>query len=291
MAPGRRWWWVAAAGIAILAAALVAVPARERLPRPPAAAPPAPPTVATGGILPLAIESFPPFEYERDGAIVGFDAEIVQQVLARLGLTARIEVLPWARAQEEAAAGRIAGLFSLTWSPERERLYHFSAPLSTVKDVFFKLRTREFAWRELDDLKGLRVGISQGYAYAPELMRAIQAGSIATDVVAGENPEYRHFTKLASGRIDLCVCEVSVGLHLIRTHAPEFDGIDFIDRPIGPVRPYHLGFSRRWPGAEALAARFNAELARFESEGGRQAALRRYGAADPATGPALNAPR
>lgn len=227
--------------------------------------------------LPLAMTDFPPFEYQEDGKITGIDAEIIQQVLQRMKFKADIKVFPWTRAQKEVIQGTIAGIFSLTKNPEREEDYYFSAPLSTVRDVFFKRKDRDIEWQTLDDLKTYRIGISHGYQYAPEFMEAMRKGKLKVNALSGDSLELRHLGMLKSGRVDLCICEVSVCGHLIRTNAPEFDTLDFIDKSIGQERYYYIGFSQKWPGAKTLVERFNRELARFVAEGGRKKIFDKYG--------------
>ncbi|WP_147819161.1 substrate-binding periplasmic protein [Salidesulfovibrio onnuriiensis] len=234
---------------------------------------------ADGPDLPLAITEFPPFEYAEGKEITGTDTEIVRQVLQRMGYRPVIKSMPWSRALEEARNGIVAGLFSLTKNPERERDYYFSAPLSTVRDVFFKRRDRDIAWRTMDDLKTYRIGVSHGYQYAPEFMKAVKQGKIKVNVLSGDSLELRHLGMLKSGRVDLCICEVSACTHIIRTNRPEFDMLDFIDKNIGQERYYYLAFSRKWPGARALVKRFDAELARFAAEGGRKRIFEKYGVA------------
>lgn len=248
---------------------------------PPVSAVPATTPPPTGLKLPIAIESFPPFEFAQDGKVVGFDTEIIEGVFQRLGYTPAIQVLPWSRAQEFAKNGTIAGLYGLTKSAEREQFYYFTEPLSTVEDVFFKRKEDQISWTTLNDLTAYRIGISGGYAYAPVLMNAITAGSLTTEVVTGDAADYRQLVKLRTKRIDLCVCEVSVGQHLIQTNAPEFAGIDFIDKSIGDIRPYYLGISKKWPGAKELVEKFNAELATFIAEGRRKAIFTKYGVVSP----------
>jgi len=232
--------------------------------------------------LPLAIDNFPPFEYEEGGKVTGFDAEIVELVLQRMGYGADIHVLPWARALAQTQAGEFAAIFSLTKSRQRDALFYFADPISTVQDVFFKRKNLAVTWKTLADLAPYRVGISHGYTYAPEFMAAVQGNAFKeVQVLAGGSMELRQLRKLKSGNIDLLICEVSVCSYLIKTYAPEFDELDFIDQSVGEVRPYHIAFSKKWPESASLVKSFNLELAKLTSEGQKQVILQRYGATHP----------
>ncbi|WP_317930572.1 substrate-binding periplasmic protein [Halioxenophilus sp. WMMB6] len=235
-----------------------------------------------GKVLPIAMENYPPFEFEQEGKIVGFTTEIVAQVLERLGYSPDIKNLPWSRAETMVKGGHIAAIYSLVKNSEREQYYYFSDPLCTVTNYFFKLKKNEIQWQSMDDLKDYSVGISQGYQYAPEFMQAIKGNLFKrVDKIAGNNLELRHLRRLKYGLVDLSICSLSVCQYLIKTHAPEFDMIDYIDNPVGNTRLYYIGFSKQWPGAEELVAQFNAELEKFVAEGKRAAIFEKYGVADP----------
>lgn len=236
----------------------------------------------TGKILPLAMENYPPFEFEQDGKIVGFTTEIIEQVLERLGYVPDIKKLPWTRAERYVRDGKMAAIYSLVKNPEREQYYYFSDPLCTVTNFFFKLRENKISWTTMDDLKDYSIGISQDYHYAPVFMKALEANLFKrVDKIAGDNLELRHLLKLKAGRIDLCICSIYVCQYLIKTHTPELDMIDYIDKPVGDTRPYYIGFSKKWPGVEELVKQFNAELAKFVAEGKRKVIFEKYGVADP----------
>ena len=77
-------------------------------------------------------------------------------------------------------------------------------------------------------------------------------------------------------RIDLFICEVSVCQYFVKTNSTEFFDIDFIDKPIGDVRTFHVGFPKVYPGAEQLANDFNKELTKFVKEGKRKPIFKKY---------------
>lgn len=231
--------------------------------------------------LRLCTAAFPPFRIvQADGRVVGSDADIVRSVLERLGWQVEIEALPLRRALLDAAQGQAcAGFLTFTRNPERETQFVFSAAISSVQDVLFKRQRDAIRWRELADLAPWRVGYSAAYNYAPAFMQALAEKRFVGDPVTTTEPEIAHLRKLARGHIDLALCERSVCNHLLREHAAEFidQPLDFIDRTVGTVRSFHVGWSRAWPGVQELAERFDQELARFDREGGRRAIFQRYG--------------
>jgi polar amino acid transport system substrate-binding protein len=229
--------------------------------------------------LPIGVSEFRPFEYTApSGRVVGADTEIVEQILMRLGYQPQFMMQPWPRVQREAARGAFAGLYSLTKTPEREQLYHFTAPINTVKDVFFKRKSMALDWKTLDDLRTLRVSSAATYGYAPEFRQALAEKRFAeVHEIYDDDPQLRGLRRLASGVTDVFICEISVCSDLIKLHAPAFDQIDFAPQSVGPVRSFHMAFSKNWPQAEALRDAFDAELAQQQSKGMLRRIYQKYG--------------
>ena len=229
-------------------------------------------------VLPLGVSEFAPFEYaDTSGKIIGADTEIVEQVLARMGYVPRIQLLPWARVQREAERGKLAGLYSLTKTPEREALYYFTDPINTVKDVFFKRKANPLDWRTLDDLFPLRVASVAAYGYAGEFTDALAKKKFASSFeLFDTDANLRGLRAVSNGVADIFICEISVCSSLIKAHAPALDDLDFSPTTVGPVRNFYIAFSRKWPDAEKLRDAFNTELAKFVQEGERRRIFKKY---------------
>ena len=229
-------------------------------------------------VLPLGIENFPPFEYTVDDTVRGVDADIVRDVLKMAGYKVEFKVMPWSRVQALADTGKLAGLFSLTITEQRREKYYFSEPINQVKDVFFKLAEANIDWNELTDLNGYAIVVGQGYQYAPEFMSAMKNRSLwPVSSVSGDSVVYRQLSYLVAKRADLALCEISVCQYLIRQHSPKFDGIDYIDKPVGDIRPYFIAFSKKWPNAGELVAEFNHHLRLYLNSGRHKPVFERYG--------------
>lgn len=226
----------------------------------------------------LATASFPPFRSVSSNGVSGADYEIVIAVLQRMGYRPSVKVYPLNRALKVAEAGReVAGFFTFTRNPEREKHFIFSAPISTVTDVLFKRAERKLQWRQLSDLSGYTISVSEGYNYAPAFMMAMHKQQLKTVAVASDTPEHEHLRRLKRGVVDLAICEVSVCSALQTQYPDELSGLDYINRPVGETRTFHLGISRAYPGADTLIRDFDRELGKFVEEGKRKKIFRRYG--------------
>ncbi len=217
--------------------------------------------------LPLGTFEFPPFNYTENGKVVGVSTEIASEILRGLGYKPVITSYPWKRTLIMADRGEIAGLFTYTLNERRKRATHVTMPLGAIYDVFFKRRTSNINLERMGDLKGYIIGATDGYNYAPVFLKPLRSGFIKSDMIASKNPELQHLKKLAKGRIDLAICEISLCSHIIRQHSELINKIHFIDKKIGPVRNFHMGFSKKWPGSKKLRDRFDEAFARLKASG------------------------
>ena len=241
----------------------------------------APGRAYAGASLSLVTVEFPPFAFtDPGGRLVGANTETVRDALTRIGFEPAIDSLPSKRAQRMTAEGTYAALFPVTKSKSRDRYCIYSAPIAHIADVFFKRKSDAISWENLEDLDRYTVGATDGYNYAAVFLDAAADGHLKVDWITSSSPELQHLRKLAKGRIDLAICERSVCSHLLKKHRPELDSIDFVSRHIGPVRSFHVCFSRRHPDAGDLARDFDRAIIRMRGEGRVDEILDRYGVID-----------
>ena len=196
---------------------------------------------------------YPPYQYLDNGEVKGTHTETLRQVLTRMGYDPVFRLVPWARAEASARAGTADLIYSLTYSPS---------------DVFFSLSDRGLQWQELDDLAGLRIGLSASYSYAPEFMEWLAAGNARVVQISQESPELTGLKMIAFGRIDLFICEETVCRYLIDKHIadhPELANVSAMPRTVGEVRGFRAAFSRQHPKGEALRDEFNKVLAELRT--------------------------
>ena len=215
----------------------------------------------------LVTAEFPPYNYLQNNKLIGSSTEIIKKVFERMNMELEISLLPPKRAMSMAAKGQAAGYFTFTKNPQRLKDHYYSLPLSTISDVFFKKRDIAVDWKTLSDLKSYKIGATAGYNYAPEFLDAMNQKVINVDLITTGNPEFMHLKRLNAGRVDLIICEVTLCSHIVRSNPDQFKDIDFVDHPIGPVRTFHLGISKKWPNAAWIAKRFNETFLQLLEEG------------------------
>ena len=232
-------------------------------------------SIASDNVINVAYSDFPPFEFKEGDKTVGLDAEIVTQVMARIGYQVKLQSYPWKRALQLTEDGEVDAIMSLRKTPEREEKFIFADPISSTQNFFFKSKSLDVVTDNLLDLKKYEVGIAGGYAYDVSFT---DAKFPRQSVVSVDNPEFINLKKIANKRIDLAICEINVCSYLINKNK-EFSGIDYIKSiPLGKVESFYIAFSKKdMKKSNEIIAKFNSELQKFIMEGKRDELLNKYG--------------
>ncbi len=107
-----------------------------------------------------------------DGEVSGFQADLVREVLRRIGCQPRFVHMPWARALVELETGRLDILPGSYRNAQRERFAHFSVPALQSPNVLYLAPgiSANYHITSLDDLVGtdFRLGVQIGVSYGPK---------------------------------------------------------------------------------------------------------------------------
>jgi ABC-type amino acid transport substrate-binding protein len=146
----------------------------------------------------------PPFVIEKDEQVAsGIIHDLAEVIASSLDLKAEFLKLPVARIESQLQNGNI-DLDCLT-SPIWKSLpgaYHWSPKLFEGQDRFLVRHELKSKIRSFSDLKGLTLGIYNGYVYHPEVMALIDSGEVTTVKVKG----LEHGIQLLQlGRMDVLV--------------------------------------------------------------------------------------
>lgn len=108
--------------------------------------------------LTIVTEHHPPVQYLRDNQITGSATQIVQLVLQEAGLSADIQLMPWARAYSLAKDGRNTLIYSMLQTPDRIDHFHWLGPVGELNVAVVSLADR-------DDLQLTRLDHSQAHIF------------------------------------------------------------------------------------------------------------------------------
>lgn len=117
-----------------------------------------------------------PFKMETSESIQGIDVDVISEVMAQLGVEYDIQLIAsGARIIREAQQGRIDMVLSFSF--KEPRTDYLVYPEQSYKDVSWNFFYHEdnfgrFHYDQLSDLKGLKVGAVNAWAYTPEFWHA-----------------------------------------------------------------------------------------------------------------------
>ncbi|WP_037027250.1 substrate-binding periplasmic protein [Psychromonas aquimarina] len=201
--------------------------------------------------------------YENDGIL----PLIVREAFALQGFDVIYQFQPWAVSYKEARDNKFDG--SLGWAPNEQRShdFYFSDPIYTSRKVFFHLKSLNFMYNSIDDLKGLRIGVTRTYKFGSEFDNAVKNGLLNINYV-DNNPE--NISNLNKQVIDLFPMDLLVGNSLINRYLTVESGrlITYDPRIFAEI-PISLIFSRKIPDQRArrLLSAFNIGLAELKASG------------------------
>lgn len=222
------------------------------------------PGAAAEGTVRLSTGDWPPY-FDSTADDQGLLAHIIREAFQRADIEVKYTFLPWSRALAVARQGSVDGSAAWSCTDDRARAFHFSDPLLPLHYVFFHRKDLNFHWQALEDLRGLTVGVTQDYAYGPQLATAQALGLVRTDTTASDESNLR---KLLAGRIDLFPLDPLTGAALIERLFPEPEGQQLTYHPF-PLRraSYHLIFPRELERSAELQEAFNRGLASLQHSG------------------------
>ncbi len=143
-------------------------------------------------------EDYAPVIYLKDGKPFGFLVDILRSAEAETGDQYMIELLPWKRAYELSRIGK-GGLIGVSLTEERAEIFDFSMPVFDDFIHVVALKSHQFEFTQLSDLKGKTLGGVMGASYGEGVDRAIASGLFAVERDIGVTSRMR---KLIRGRLD-----------------------------------------------------------------------------------------
>lgn len=218
----------------------------------------------------FVVDDFPPYQYLTPGGEArGSSYEVVQAVFDSLHIPIRVEFLPWKRAVKSAKDGDATGVFSCGYKKERESFVHYSSPITyATKGVIVKKSYQGSAISALKDLQNVSVGAVNGFA-ANKFLTKAAVPFTAIPTLDSAIP------MLAHERFDALYLTLESG-QFLAAKAEMAGAFDYIPLSDFALRPYHMCFSKKWPGFRELADKFNRALGELKASGQLEAIYAKY---------------
>jgi len=217
----------------------------------------------------VAIESFPPYEYMKDGVTSGANVEIIREACRRMDVIPHFMQFPWRRALLELREGGVDVVSSGFRTMQREvyALYP-KHPLAREEVVVVTGAANPHSLGSLNGLRGLRVGVVRQHSYGEEFdsMRGLDK-DYSMDVVS-------QLRKLARGRTDVALVNREVFEFQTRHHG--IGGLRVV-RSLGRTELFAM-FSRAGGNrVRSLCERFDQVLGDMWADGTVTAIHKRHG--------------
>jgi polar amino acid transport system substrate-binding protein len=231
--------------------------------------------LVVGGIAENPVRYLDPL----DGTLKGLDIEVLAHIFRRLGIAYRVHLeASSARLESNWRQGKLYDMvFTYSFKEERAPYLLYAREAHIYNNWhFFVLRNNlgRFRYEQLENLRGLRVGATQGFSYTREFWAAVEAGIWRTDRVTQNALQIQ---KLLHGRIDTVPLPVMVTLYEAR-RGGYAERIAYLPKPL-KSEPYYNTFVKasNYPGLAELAERYDEELRRMKEDGRLRAIYTQYG--------------
>lgn len=210
--------------------------------------------------LKVAGSVWPPFIVDK-GAEKGAATALVAEILKRAGYETNISIETWPRTLEGTSAGIYDVIISAWYTKEREKHFQYTDPYFVNTIQFVKRKSIPIEFRNYQDLKGLVIGVVNGYAYGDEFDQAQGILKLPS------NHLIQNLLKLQQGRIDLTLGDKWVVRHELTEYFPTaIKDFEFLGKPVA-TRPLHAAVSRNHPEHEKIVKAFNKALKSMKEDG------------------------
>ncbi len=212
--------------------------------------------VATGEWVPYVSEDYP-----HQGAI----GHVIETIFARAGIETAFGYYPWARGYQMVKDGLLDGTMPYYCSAEREEEFYCSLPIVEGQQVFFHLKSYDFDWKTIADLKGLNVGATLGYYYGEAFEAAEKQGVFQSHRVGRDET---NFLVMSRHRIQVFPQDRDVGYAMIRRLFNAEEQALFTHHPTPlHTKSLHLIFPRTSANSERYLKIFNTGLTKMRQSG------------------------
>lgn len=216
----------------------------------------------------IVSDTYPPYEYQENGIIVGFDVEILKAVSKEADIECDIKFFPWKRAMMMIESGKADGIFSMAHSKERENFVYFPPEhLSIGKKRIFANSNFKGDILAIQDLDGKRIGIVRGNTYGEKFDNY---NACIKD--EAENPDML-FKKLNVDRYSLVIENENVAAFTIKKLSLKgIRPLSFIPHEV----KYYIGISKKSKRAKELLDKISNALLRMKKSGKLEAIRNKY---------------
>jgi len=212
----------------------------------------------------IATGEWPPYTSENLNGH-GIACKLITEAFAASGVKVTYVFYPWNRSLELSRRGGVEATATWFESPDRRADFHLSDPLFDSKFLLYYLKDKPITWQKVDDLNGIKIGVTTGYFYGDAFVQAEKSGRIT--VIRASSDE-TNLKNLLLGRLDAFPLDQRVAEFMFANNLPAADASRIGSNATAVhSRPQHLLISRKAANGEALIRLFNQGLSAIRSNG------------------------
>ena len=222
----------------------------------------------------IVTEELPPYNMTQDGRLTGMSTEVVQAVLKEMGVSAPIQSMPWARAYDMALNAENVLIYSITRTPQREKLFKWVGNIAPVHWYLFANPGTAIRLDTLNDARKYQIATVKEDAGEQYLLS--QGFLIGKNLQSSNKYQY-NYDKLKLGRVDLWISIELTALYLMRQAGdnPEKVAVRALKLPaLDGEHGLNMAFSLKTP--DALVERFRKALQTVYRNGTYDAILKKW---------------
>lgn len=218
----------------------------------------------------LVSDSWCPYNCEPDAKNPGILIEIAKRALEREGLEVKYETLPWSRAIEETRQGKYDAIVSAARADAPDFIFP-GTHQATIQNTFFTANESKWAFKDINSLGEISLGVIRDYAYNDELDAYIAENADKTQKVqtaSGDGALETNIKKLLAGRLGAFIEDKYVVELYLRDH-PEYQGKLRMAGmlPETETNKIHVAFSPAEKNAEHFAKLIEKETLELRENG------------------------
>ena len=225
----------------------------------------------------LAADVWCPYNCEPGDEKAGYVVELAKEAFRRHGRTFEYRPTPWNRALIETTSGNYDGVIGAV-KEEAPNLIFPNEPIGMSGVSFATKATNSWRYKEISDLKGVRVGIIPDYFYGDELDAYFSDPKVKVQKLHDSSPLQQGIKLIQLGRLDAILDDNTVLLYTITQMG--LNNKIVLAGQADEALPLHIGFSPKGERGKTLAREFTTSIQAMRSDGTLQAILSRYGLLD-----------
>jgi polar amino acid transport system substrate-binding protein len=205
--------------------------------------------------LRVVTEELPPFNMTQHGRITGLSTEVVQAVMKEAGMHGKIQSMPWARAYDTALHGDNVLIYSITRTPQREKLFKWVGVIAPTNWYLYARADRNIRLTRVEDAGKYQTGTVNEDAGEQYLVD--KGFAIGKNLQSSHKYEH-NYEKLRAGRVDLWISDELNAHYLVRQAGDDPDKtiVRVLALPdLAPEGCLGMAFSLKTPDAVVARAR------------------------------------